>query len=93
MDMATTKYNSLRETWIYQEIQQEFLAEFAEQHCEDQRQLLVAIVTARFPRMLKPLQNHINPLQDPLILRSLILKIGSARTEKEARQALQTASP
>ena len=89
----TPKYNILRETWIYQEIKQEVVAEEHEYFLETQRQLLLEIVEARFPRLLSLATSIVPSITEISALHSLILCISKARLEKEARQSLSNASP
>lgn len=87
--METQKYDLLRDTWIYQEIRQQVQAEEQQHHLLEQRLILLEIVHARFPR-IKPLVKQIAEQQyEPAQLRSLIVKISSAATEKQVRQDLQ----
>ena len=87
--MNTQKYDVLRDTWIYQEIRQQVQAEERQHHLLEQRLILLEIVQARFPR-IKPLVKQVAEQQnEPAQLRSLILKISTALTEKQAKQALQ----
>ena len=86
--MSSHNYDALRQTWIYQEIQQQIQAEEAKRQQEMDRQTLFAIVQARFPRLGSGLKEIIETHTHPDILRDLIIQIGSARTEKEVRQHL-----
>ncbi len=87
--MNIHKYDMLRDTWIYQEIRLQVQAEEQLHHLLEQRLILLEIVQARFPR-IKPLVKQVaEDLNESIQLRSLILKISTAPTEKQARQALQ----
>ena len=88
----TSKYDILRETWIYQEIKQEVVSEEHEHFLQTQRQLLVEIVEARFPRLLALATSIVPSITEISALHSLILCISKARLEKEARQSLSNAS-
>ena len=83
------KYDMLRDTWIYQEIRQQVQAE-EQQHCLlEQRLMLLEIAQARFPRIKPQVKLVTEQLNEPARLRSLIVKVSVAPTEKQARQALQ----
>jgi hypothetical protein len=87
--LETQKYDLLRDTWIYQEIRQQVQAEEQQHHLLEQRLILLEIVQARFPR-IKPLVKQIAEQQhEPAQLHSLIVKVSTAATEKQARQDLQ----
>jgi hypothetical protein len=87
--LNTQKYDVLRDTWIYQEIRQQVQAEEQQHHLLEQRLILLEIVQARFPR-IKPLVKQVAEQQNESAqLRGLILKISTALTEKQAKQALQ----
>ena len=79
----------LRDTWIYQEIRQQVQAEEQQHRILEQRLILLEIVQARFPRIKPQVKQVAGQLNEPTQLRSLILKISIALTEKQARQALQ----
>lgn len=87
----TPKYDILRDTWIYQEIKQEVASEEHEYFLQAQRQLLIDIVEARFPRLLSLATKIVPSITEVSALHSLILCISKARLEKEARQSLSNA--
>ena len=89
----TPKYDILRETWIYQEIKQEVETEGREHFLESQRQLLIDIVDARFPRLVLLAKTVAPSIAEVPTIHSLILCISKARLEKEARQSLTDAVP
>jgi hypothetical protein len=83
------KYDILRDTWIYQEIQQQVQAEERQRYLLEQRLILLDIVQVRFPR-IKLLVKHVaEQLNEPVQLRSMLLKISTASTQKQAKQVLQ----
>ncbi len=79
----------LRDTWIYQEIRQQVQAEEQQHRILEQRLMLLEIIQARFPRIKPQVKRIAEQLNEPAQLRSLILKISTAPTEKQARQGLQ----
>jgi outer membrane PBP1 activator LpoA protein len=87
--LNTQKYDILRDTWIYQEIRQQVQAEEQQHYLLEQRLNLLEIVRARFPRIKSLVKQIAEQLNEPAQLRSLILKISIAPTEKQAKQALQ----
>jgi hypothetical protein len=89
--VETPRYDILRETWIYQEIKQEVVNEEHEHFLQEQRQLLIEIVEARFPRLLSLAMSIVPSLTEVSALHSLILCISKARSEKEARHDLSNA--
>jgi hypothetical protein len=87
----TPKYDILRETWIYQEIKQEVVSEEQGHFLQIQRQLLLEIVEARFPRLSSLAMSVVPSITEVDTLHSLILCISKARLEREARQSLSGA--
>lgn len=82
-------YDMLRNTWIYQEIEEQIRAEEGRRHREEQRQVMLEIVQARFPRIRFLVRQVAEQITDPATLRELIVKIGSAQGEKRARQVIR----
>ena len=80
-------YDILKDTWIYQEIKQQVQEEEQQQRLVEQRQTLLTIVQARFPRIESLAKKVIENITEPAILRELIVRISIARAEKEARQS------
>ena len=80
----------LRDTWIYQDIQQEVQKELQQLYVEEQRYILLAIVQARFPRIEALVQQLIVNKNERELLQKLIIQIGSARLEKDARQSISS---
>ena len=81
-------YDLLRDTWIYQEIKKQVQEDEHQQHLEEQRQMLLEIIRARFPRIEQIAQKLVEAVTEPTILQTLIIKVSIARLEKEARQSL-----
>jgi hypothetical protein len=75
------KYDVLKDTWIYQEIRQEVQAEVQQQQIIEQRQMVLEIVRARFPRIESLAQKVVEHAYDGAVLRCLVVKVGTARTE------------
>ena len=84
------KYDVLRETWIYREIKQQVQEEEQQHYLEEQRQTLLKIVQTRFPRIESLAKKVAENVTEPSLLRDLIVKISTARIEKEARQGLSS---
>ena len=82
-------YDMLRSTWIYQEIEEQIRTEEGRRYREEQRQVGLEIVRARFPRIRFLVRQVAEQITDPATLRELIVKIGSAQGEKQARQVMR----
>lgn len=82
------QYDILKDTWIYAEIKQQVQQEELAEQVREYRQMLQAIVQARFPR-LEPLAKEVgNATTSPAALRDLIVKVSTAKGEKAVRQHL-----
>jgi hypothetical protein len=90
--MFEHKYDILRDTWIYREIQEQVQKEIQQRYIGEQRDLLLEIVQARFPRLITQVQQAAEQAGESLSLRRLIIIVSTARTEKEARQWLSATS-
>jgi hypothetical protein len=86
--MQMSRYEILRDSWIYQEIRQEIQAEESERHLQEQRQILLAIVHNRFPRIESTVRVCIEQIESSGLLWNLLYNICTARVEKEARYHL-----
>jgi hypothetical protein len=79
-------YLMLRDTWIYQDLKQEAQKEIQQNYVKQQQHILFTIVQARFPRietLIRQLTKDTNELE---LLQTLIIEVGTARLEKDARQ-------
>jgi hypothetical protein len=85
------QYDILRDTWIYSEIKQIAQKEIYVEYMIEQRKILQVIVQARFPRLKTLAQEVVGHVSDLATLQSLLIKVSSAKTEKEVRQDLKTA--
>ena len=88
--MVVYHYDILRDTWIYKEIKQEVQAEQQEERLAEQRQLLQAIIKARFPRLVSQVNRAVEQITETATLQRLLTNVGTAKIEKEVRQALST---
>ncbi len=86
--MSAGRYELLQETWIYQDIQQLVTVEVRKQQLVELRRVLQEIVHVRFPRLEKATQHVAEQLDHLEHFYTIIVRIGSAKNEKEARQAL-----
>jgi ribosomal protein S4 len=84
----TSSYDLLKDTWIYKDIRHEIAEEFLQQQLDAQRQTLLAIVQARFPRIEALAQQVTQHISEPERLQELVVRVGIARTEREARQGM-----
>lgn len=86
--MEVQNYDLLKDTWIYREIQQQIEEEQKQNYIDEQQQLVLEIVQIRFPRIAVLTKTIIENMTDQVALRALLIKIGTARVEREARQYL-----
>lgn len=87
--MDRQKYDMLRDTWIYQEIQQQVQAEEQQRSLREQRLMLLEIVQARFPRLKLQVKRVAEQLSEPVQVRSMLLKISTASTQTQVKRILQ----
>ena len=79
----------LRESAIYQEIRQEGREEGREEgQLKASRELLLAIITARFPKLTRLAQTYIATVDNPMLLQNLIVQLVVTNTTKEARELI-----
>ena len=82
----------LRETPVYQEVlaegMEKGLEKGMEKGLETQRQTLLDIVQERFPAIARLAKQQVDTIEDPEMLRRLIVKISIVKTSKEAEQYL-----
>jgi len=79
----------LRDTWIYQEIQQQVQAEEQRRSLLEQRLILLEIVQVRFPRLKLLVKQVVEQMNESVQLRSMLLKISTASTQKQVKRILQ----
>lgn len=84
-----SKYDDLHDTWIYQEIKAQVQADLQAQQRHELRYILLKIFEARFPRLII-LAHSLEQLQSEQI-QQLIIHIGSAQREREAKAILDEA--
>src|SRR5215470_15208977 len=78
-------HDILRETPIYQEI----LKEGRERgQLEALRQAIVDIVVERFPKLVRLAKKQVAAIEDPELLRHVLVKVSVAQTAEEAKQQL-----
>lgn len=83
----------LRDTWAYQEIMHEGLEEERKQRLKDQRQMLMALAQAHFPRLLSLAEKQAEAIEEPDVLQRLLLKLLAIQAEEEAQEALLSVEP
>jgi len=84
----------LRESWVYQEIGQEFLEKGLERGREEERrrevqrqsQTLTSFVQGRFPDLVDLAKQQTGEIKDPEVLQAVILKLLAAQAVDEAKQ-------
>ncbi len=84
----SSPYDLLKDTWIYRDIKHEVVEEFQQQQLDAHHHTLLAIVQARFPRIETLAQQAAQRISEPEQLQELVVRIGMARTEREARQEM-----
>ena len=86
----------LRESWVYQEIGQQFHEQGLEQGREEERrqelqrqhQTLMSFVQLHFPELPALANQQTKSINDPEVLQSVITKLFAAQTAEEAKQIL-----
>ena len=78
----------LRDTPVYQEVLAEGEEKGLEKGLETQRQTLLDIVQERFPAIARLAKQQTVTIEDPEVLRRLIVKISIVKTSTEAEQYL-----
>ena len=82
-------HDILRESPYYQEILQEGRQEGLEEgKLEGQRETLLAIVQARFPKMVRLTKKLVTIIDDSASLQDVIVKISMAQATQEVQQYL-----
>jgi hypothetical protein len=81
-------YLMLRDTWFYQDIKREAQKEMQRIYVEQQQNMLLEIVQARFPRIESLVRQLIKDRNELELLQTLIIQVGTARLEKDARQSI-----
>lgn len=88
----------LRESWVYQEIGQEYFAQGREQGLEQgfekgreerlqgQREMLLSFVQRDFPEVLILARQQVNRITDPELVQAVFLKLVHAQTVEEAKK-------
>ncbi len=77
-------HDILRETPIYQEI----LKEGREEGLEALRQAVVDIIVQRFPKLARLAKKQVAVVEDPELLRHVLVKVSVVQTAEEAKQHL-----
>jgi len=79
----------LRDTPVYQEVLAKGLEKGLEQgKLEAQRQTLLDVVQERFPAIARLAKKQADAIEDPEVLRRLIVKLSVVKTSQEAEQYL-----
>lgn len=78
----------LRDSWVYQEIGQEFLEEERQQALQRERQMLISFVQATFPQIADLARQQTEGIQDPEVIQTLFSKLVTAQRPKQAKQIL-----
>lgn len=82
-----------RDTYIHKrdvaEARQEALEEERQARLQVQRKILLSIVQAHFPTLVTIAKKQAEQIQDVTLIEEIISGVGTAKTVKEARHALQ----
>jgi predicted transposase YdaD len=96
----TMHQDILRDSWVYQEIGQEFLEQGIEkglekgreeerkQRLQDLRQMILSLVQVRFPELTEQANQQAESITDPELLKALNLKLLAAQELDEAKKIL-----
>jgi len=84
--------NVLRESWVYQEIGQEFFEEGREEERQRSRQRLydaiMSLVQMHFPELVPLAEQQTTSMTDPHTLQKINLQLIAAQPPEEAKQIL-----
>jgi predicted transposase YdaD len=82
----------LRESWVYQEIGQEFLEEGRKEELQRRRQgihdAIMALVQTHFPELVALARQQINSIPDPDVLQRMLIKLIAAQQTEEVKEIL-----
>src|SRR5205085_7440970 len=87
----------LRESWVYQEIGQEYLEQGIEKgiekgieqgKLEGQREMLLSFVQRHFPEVMVLAKQQIESITDSEILQAMFLKLSDAKSVEEVKKIL-----
>lgn len=80
--------NVLRESWVYQEIGQEFREEERQKRLQGLREAIISFLQTRFPELLFFANQQTKSINDPEVLQILLTQLFAAQTAQEAWQML-----
>jgi predicted transposase YdaD len=78
----------LRESWVYQEIGQEFLEEERQRRRQGIHDAIMTLVQTHFPELVALARQQINSITDPDVLQRMLIKLIAAQQAEEAKQIL-----
>ena len=82
----------LRESWVYQEIGQEYFEQGREEERQEelqrQRQTVLSFVQRHFSEVVSLAKQQTDRITEPEVLQTVILRLLAAQTVEEARQIL-----
>ena len=79
-------HDILRETPIYQEI----LKEGRKEGLEALRRAIVDVITQRFPKLARLAKKQVVIVEDPELLRQVLVKVSVVQSAEEAQRELHT---
>jgi predicted transposase YdaD len=88
-------HDMLEESWAYQEMVQKGLQQGLEQGLQEGelralRQAIVDVVQERFPEIMASVKKRVQTIEDPSLLRLVIVKMSTLPTAKEAQQYVRS---
>ncbi|MFL5660361.1 MAG: hypothetical protein ACJ8BW_03330 [Ktedonobacteraceae bacterium] len=88
----TMHQDILRDSWVYQEIGQEFLEQGREEErkrsIQNQRQVILSFIQAHFPEIAEQAKQQVENINDPELLQALTTKLVAAQRLDEAKKIL-----
>ena len=82
----------LRESWVYQEIGQEFFEKGQEEErqrrLQGQREIFMSFVQTHFPEITALAQQQADSITDPEVLQNIVIKLLATQKLDQAKQML-----
>jgi predicted transposase YdaD len=78
----------LRESWVYQEIGQEFLEEERQRRRQGIHDAIMALVQTHFPELVALVRQQINSITDPDVLQRMLIKLIATQQADEVKEIL-----
>ncbi len=82
----------LEESWTYQEIVKKGREKERHLRVRELREFVLNLVHMRFPNLVSVTELHVETINDPEVLHTLLNKLFTVQTAEEAKQAIIDAS-